>query len=67
MMRTEFKNIQISDLFSASSVADVAQSMQISINTNLTKYRRKIMKKANQTKKEGTIQSTWSLDSELYV
>ena len=58
--RTELKNVKISDLFSACSVADVAQSTRIFINENLTQYRRKITKKANQMKREGTIQSAWS-------
>jgi len=65
--RTELKNVKISDLFSACSAADVAQSMRIFISENLTQYRRQIMKKANQKKKEGTIQTAWSLDGKLYV
>ena len=65
--RTELKNVKISDLFSACSVADVAQSTRIFINENLTQYRRKIMKKANQMKREGTIQSAWSLDGKIFV
>lgn len=65
--RTELKNVKISELFSNPSVADVAQSTRIFINENLTQYRRKIMKKANQMKREGTIQSAWSLDGKLYV
>ena len=65
--RTELKNVKISDLFSTLSVADVAQSTRIFINENLTQYRRKIMKKANQMKREGTIQSAWSLDGKLFV
>ena len=65
--RTELKNIKISDLFSTLSVADVAKSTPIFSNENLTQYRRKIMKKANQMKREGTIQSAWSLDSKLFV
>ena len=65
--RTEVKNVKISELFSTFSGADVAQSTRIFINENLTHYRRKIMKKANQMKREGTIQSAWSLDGKLYV
>ena len=65
--RTELKNVKISDLFSTLSIADVAQSTRIFINENLTRYRRKIMKKANQMKREGTIQSAWSLDGKLFV
>ena len=65
--RIELKNVKISDLFSTLSVADVAQSTRIFINENLTQYRRKIMKKANQMKREGTIQSAWSLDGKLFV
>ena len=65
--RTELKNVKISELFSACSVADATQSTRIFINENLTQYRRKIMNKANQMKREGTILSAWSLDGKLYV
>ena len=65
--RTELKNVKISDLFSTLLVADVAQSTQIFINENLTQYGRKIMKKANQMKREGTIQSAWSLGGKLFI
>jgi myosin heavy subunit len=65
--RTELKNVKISDLFPDCSTADVVQSTRIFINENLTQYRRGIMKKANKMRRDGMIQSVWSLDGKLYV
>lgn len=65
--RIELKNVKISDLFPDCSTADVVQSTRIFINENLTQYRRGIMKKANKMRRDGMIQSVWSLDGKLYV
>ena len=65
--RTELRNVKISDLFPDCSTADVVQSTRIYINENLTQYRKGIMKKANKMRKDGMIQSAWSLDGKLYV
>ena len=65
--RTELRNVKISDLFPDCSTADVIQSTRIFINENLTQYRKGIMKKANKMRKDGMIQSAWSLDGKLYV
>ena len=65
--RTELRNVKISDLFPDCSTADVVQSTRIFINENLTQYRKGIMKKANKMRKDGMIQSAWSLDGKLYV
>ena len=65
--RTELKNVKVSDLFSDGSASDSAQSQRIFINENLTQPRKKIMKKANNMRKDGMIQSVWSLDGKIYV
>ena len=65
--RTELRNVKISDLFPDCSTADVVQSTRIFINENLTQYRKGIMKKANKMRKDGMIQSAWSLDGKLYA
>ena len=65
--RIELKNVKISDLFLDCSTADVVQSTGVFINENLTQYRKGIMKKANKMRKDGMIQSVWSLDGKLYV
>ena len=65
--RTELKNVKISDIFPDGSASDTEQSQRIFINENLTQFRKKNMKKANNMRKDGMIQSTWSLDGKIYV
>ena len=63
--RIELKNVKNSDLFPDCSTADVVQSTGIFINENLTQYRKGIKKKANKMRKDGMIQSVWSLGGKL--
>ena len=65
--RTKLKDVKISDIFPDCSVADVVQSMRIILNENLTQYRKRIMQNANKMRRDGLIQSAWSLDGKLYV
>ena len=65
--RTELRNVKISDIFPDGPASDTEQSQRIFINENLNQFRKKIMKKANNMRKDGMIESTWSLDGKIYV
>ena len=65
--RTELKEINLADIFPGSSMAVIAKSRGIFINENLTPYRKHIMKKANELKKDRMIQSVWTLDGKIFV
>lgn len=65
--RTELKEINLADIFPGSSTAAIAKSKGIFINENLTPYRKHIMKKANELKKDRVIQSVWTLDGKIFV
>ena len=65
--RTELKEISLADIFPGFSMAVIAKSRGIFINENLTPYRKYIMKKANELKKDRMIQSVWTLDSKIFV
>ena len=67
--RTKLKNIRFSDVFpSASSATRVAAGDgRIFINENLTTYRKELLKKANDKRKDGLVFSAWSLDGKIFV
>ena len=43
------------------------ESINVVYFLGFTQYRKGIMKKANKMRKDGMIQSAWSLDGKLYV
>ena len=53
--RAALKNVKVSDLFPSMSAAARVQSNRIFINENLTSYRRELVKKANQKRREGML------------
>ena len=65
--RTKLKNIKMTDLFPGSSYATTTEANKIYINENLTSYRRRIMKKANEKRRDGELLSVWSLDGTFFV
>ena len=65
--RVKLKNITLSDLFPGATYASAAQSNRIFINENLTSYRRKIMSRANEKRRDGELLSVWSLDGRIFV
>ena len=67
--RTKLKNIRFSDVFpTASSATRVAAGDgRIFINENLTSYRKELLKKANDKRKDGLVFSAWSLDGKIFV
>lgn len=65
--RTKLKSIKMTDLFPGSSYATTAEANRIYINENLTSYRRRIIKKANEKRRDGELLSVWSLDGTIFV
>ena len=66
--RTKLKNVSFSDLFPSSNAATrVAASGKIYLFENLTSYRRKIVKRANEMRNEGLILSVWTMDGKIFI
>ena len=65
--RTDLKKIKLADMFPGSSSAAIASCKGIFINENLTPFRKKNMKKANQVKKDNLLLSAWTLDGKIFV
>jgi len=64
--RVQIKIVKLSDLFLNSSVAAITQSERLSINKNLTRYRKHLLKKANQRRKGEMLRSVWSMDEKNF-
>ena len=56
-MRTELKNVRITQLFPHSTTATVLAAKRLYINENLTSFRKDLMKEANQMRKDGLLVS----------
>ena len=65
--RTKLKHVKLADLFPDSSYATRVQSTRIFMNENLTSYRRRIMSRANEKRRDGELLSVWSMDGTIYV
>ena len=65
--RTDLKKIKLADMFPGPSSAAIANSKGIFINENLTPFRKRIMKKANQLKKDSLLLNAWTLDGKIFV
>ncbi|KAL9957825.1 hypothetical protein ACROYT_G034773 [Oculina patagonica] len=65
--RVKLKNIKVSDLFPGSSYATSARSEKIFLNENLTSYRRQIVNRANEKRRDGELLSVWTLDGTIFV
>ena len=66
-VRTKLKSIRMTDLFPGSSYATTTEANRIYINENLTSYRKRIMKKASEKRRDGELLSVWSLDGTIFV
>ena len=65
--RTGLKNIKLSDLFPTASSAARVEGKKIFINENLTSYRKGLVKKANEKRRQGMLVSVWTLDGKVFV
>ena len=65
--RIEQKKVKLSDIFPGAPAAAIAKFKGIFINENLTFYRKNIMKKANEMRKDSLLVSAWSIDGKIFV
>ena len=65
--RTALKKIKLADMFPGPPSAAIANSKGIFINENLTPFRKKVTKKANQLKKDNLLLNAWTLDGKIFV
>ena len=66
--RAKIKNIQVSNLFpSATAATRVAGDRILLYEVNPTSYRKKIVNRANEMRRDGLLLSVWTLDGKVYV
>lgn len=67
--RTKLKNLRLTDIFTSMSTATrvAAGTGRVFINENLTSYRKDLLRKANDKRKDGLIISAWSTDGKIFV
>ena len=65
--RTKLKNIKVSNLFPGANAATRAAGDRIFLHENLTSYRKKIVNRANEKRRDGVLLSVWTLDGKIYV
>ena len=67
--RTKLKNLRLTDIFTDVSTATrvAAGTGRIFINENLTSYRKDLLRKANDKRKDKLIISAWSTDGKIFV
>ena len=66
--RTGLKNIKVSDISqNATSARLRVEGKKIFINENLTFFRKSLVKKAIEKRRQGMIVSVWTLDGKVYV
>ena len=65
--RARLKHIRVSDLYPDSTTATCVESGRIYLNENLTSYRRDMLKRANQMRKDGLLTFAWSMDGKIYL
>lgn len=65
--RTKLKNFKVSDLFTNASSATRVEAERIFLNENLTPYRKQIINRANEKRKDGELLSVWSMDGTIFV
>ena len=65
--RAKLRNISVFNLFPNLSAAVRVASDRIFLNENLTSYRRKIINKANEMRRDGVLISVWSMDGKIFV
>jgi len=59
----ELKNVKVSDLFPTTSYATaIGRDNHLFLNENFTAYRRRIVTKANNMRKDDLLSSVWTMD-----
>ncbi|CAH3162347.1 unnamed protein product, partial [Porites lobata] len=65
--RAKLKNVRVSNIFPQCSSSTLVQADRIFLNENLTSYRKKIMNRANEMRRNDEFLSVWSMDGSIYV
>ena len=65
--RAKLKNVKVSNLFPSANAATRAAGDHIFLHENLTSYRKKIVNRANEMRRDGVLLSVWTLDGKIYV
>lgn len=65
--RAKLKNGRVSNIFPHCSSSTPVQADRIFLNENLTSYRKKIMRRANEMRRNDELLSVWSMDGSIYV
>jgi len=65
--RIKLKNIKVSNLFPSADAATLAAGDRIFLHENLTSYRKKIVNRANEMRRNGVLLCVWTLDGKVYV
>ena len=64
--RAKLKHVRVKHVFPSCSVA-TRTGGRIFINESLTSFKREVVKKANQMRKDDLINSCWTLDGKIYI
>ena len=65
--RVKLKGVKVSDIFPHCSSSTLVQADRIFLNENLTSYRKKIINRANEMRRNEEVLSVWSMDGKIYV
>ena len=65
--RTKLKHIKVSNLFPVANAATRAVGDRIFLHENLTSYRKKIVNRANEMRRDEVLLSAWTPDGKVYV
>ena len=65
--RAKLKNVKVSNLFPSANAATRAAGDHIFLHENLTSYRKKIVNRTNEMRRDGVLLSVWTPDGKIYV
>lgn len=65
--RVKLRHVKVTDLFPGYSNAVSSDGPRIFFNENLTAYRRKIVSRASEMKRDGLLTSFWTIDGKIFV
>ena len=65
--RTKLKNIKVYNLSPGGNAATRAAGDRIFLHENLTSYRKKMVNRANEMRRDEVLLSVWTLDGKVYV
>ena len=65
--RVKLRNVKVTDLFPGYSNAVSSNGPRIFFDENLPVYRRKLVSRASEMKRDGLLTSFWTIDGKLFV